>query len=534
MRIPARLRDKILILALLSLMALAYGYHKSIVMGPYSHHNFRQSDCLSYTLNYYEGRTPFLEPELLWVGTSSHSRIVSEFPILYYAVAQLWKLFGEYPVVYRLFVLVMVFYGLLMLFRLAREILDDSFWAGAIVVLLFTSKVLAYYGNNFLTDAPAMALAMAGAWYYYVYASKDKKYALWISMAFFSLAGLLKISALLLFFGIGAIHAWQSLVMNDSKRPLRSLVPLGITFAIVALWYLYAGVYSRDNAGMFLQGILPLWELDRWAIKEIMISFYQQILPAYLNITAFYLVLFLFLFNILHFRKANPFLIALNILIALGSLAYLILFFQVFDVHDYYMTNVLVFIPLTLITSIDIIKRQYTELLSLGWVKAFAIAGLLLLSFGTASVTRLKYDSRDILARASFFTDPREQNFYNWFHWNYSVSLKGLEGIDPWLDSLGVRRDDLVVSLPDPGINNSLYLMRRRGFTDFGYNDLSEGARMERFITGGARFLVVNDTSIYSTRPWLQPYLQDKAGSRGHVEVFRLHSAVQDTVPSVQ
>ncbi|HRY97737.1 MAG TPA: hypothetical protein P5550_01640, partial [Bacteroidales bacterium] len=441
---------------------------------------------------------------------------------------------GMHPFIYRLLVLIIVFYGLLSLYRLLRELLGDSFWAGSAVVLLFTSKILVYYGNNFLTDAPALALALAAAWQYYRYALLGRRSGLYLSMAMFLLAGLLKVSALLLFLCIGAVVAWKAVVRPANTRDIRALIPFALVLVLTFMWYSYARIYSRDNAGMFLQGILPAWELDRWALKARLISFYQQILPSFLNLSALYLLVFLLLYNVLNFRKAKPFLLAINILGIAGSLVFLLLFFQVFDVHDYYMTNLLVMIPVTLATTLDIVRRHHPALLELGWLKAIVVVALLLLTFGTASVNRLKYDDRDLLARASFFTDPRSQDFYTWFHWNYSIGLQGLEGADPWLSELGVTRDDLVVSLPDAGINNSLYLMQRRGFTDFGYNDLAEGARMERFIAGGARFLVVNDTSIYSSRPWLQPYLQDKAGSRGHVAVFRLRSSARDTVPSVQ
>ena len=527
------LKESLRTLAVLVFMSLAYGYHDSTFMGPYSHHVYRQSDCLAYTLNYYQGSGDFFHPELLWIGGQGHGRIVSEFPVLYYTVAQLWKVFGQHHFIYRFLVLLILFYGLLMLFRLAREFLGDSFWALMIVVFLFTSKILAYYGNNFLTDVPALALAMAAAWYYFRYFKQDRIVWLYVSMSLFLLAGLLKISALMLFFGIGAIHVWLVFFQRDKRKNLLTLIPFAMVIVVTAGWYAYARHYSQDNAGMFLQGILPIWELDGTAIKALIISFYQHILPSFMNISGLFLLLFLFMYNILYWKQANPFFLALSILLAFGSIVFVILFFQVFDVHDYYLTNLLINIPLILLTFIDLFKRQHPNALSDRRLKLLATIGIILLMYGTASITRLKYDSRDILARASFFTDEKSQGFYNWYHWNYGVTLKGLEGISPWLEEVGVGSDSRVVSLPDFGINNTLYLMERKGYTDFGYNDLTEGARMERFIMGGAEFLVVNDTNVYSARPWMRPYLQDKIGQRGNVEVFRLHTIAADTAMSV-
>ena len=49
---------------------------------PQSHHQWRQSDCLSLALNYYQFELPFLEPQVHNL-LAEEGKSVSEFPVLY-------------------------------------------------------------------------------------------------------------------------------------------------------------------------------------------------------------------------------------------------------------------------------------------------------------------------------------------------------------------------------------------------------------------------------------------------------------------
>ena len=80
--------------------------------GPLNTHIWRQADCLSITKKYYDG-APFLEPQmhLLFGDEKTSGRSAGEFPILYYSVAQIWKVFGVSYFAFRLFYFSILFFS---------------------------------------------------------------------------------------------------------------------------------------------------------------------------------------------------------------------------------------------------------------------------------------------------------------------------------------------------------------------------------------------------------------------------------------
>ena len=106
---------------------------------PYSIHQWRQADCLSITMNYYMEGLNFFEPKIHWLADGKDGKTVSDFPIIYYIVAKLWKVFGYHEYIFRLINTLIVFTGLFCLFKFIGNLLSDKFWAYIITFLLFTS-----------------------------------------------------------------------------------------------------------------------------------------------------------------------------------------------------------------------------------------------------------------------------------------------------------------------------------------------------------------------------------------------------------
>src|SRR5687767_1524100 len=84
----------LLVLVVVALFGLNY-YSKTMFFRPGSIHQWRQTDCLSITKNYYEEGMNFFSPRIHYQGVEG-GKAVSECPILNYSVACLWKIFGEH------------------------------------------------------------------------------------------------------------------------------------------------------------------------------------------------------------------------------------------------------------------------------------------------------------------------------------------------------------------------------------------------------------------------------------------------------
>jgi hypothetical protein len=64
--------------------------------------------------------------------------------------------------------------------------------------------------------------------------------------------------------------------------------------------------------------------------------------------------------------------------------------------------------------------------------------------------------------------------------------------------------------------------MNCRGFTDFGHADLHDSTRIDLLKKSGANYLIINDTTIYTTRKYLQHYAKNKIGNYKNISIYKL------------
>jgi 4-amino-4-deoxy-L-arabinose transferase-like glycosyltransferase len=517
-------KKKFLFIFLLLLVSFLYGYPEILSFRPYSIHQWRQSDCLSIAVNYYKDDLNFFEPAVHWVGTAD-GKTVSECPIIYYTVAQLWKIFGYHEFIFRIVNVFIVFLGLYCFYKLVYGLLSDYFWAFSIPIFLFTSPILVFYSNNFTADAPAFGLALVGCYLLWSSIKKGQKVRYYASFLFFLLAGLIKISSLISFIAILLIHVY-SIFFSEKKRlwfyKWYNVLPYFFVFAAIIAWYKYAIFYNQNNvSGVFLTGIYPIWDLDQSAIKNIWLSLKNDLLPAYFNNKALSILLILFVTLFFFYKKVNKYLFYLTLLVFLGVLVYLILFYQAFTVHDYYLTNLLIFIPLPLITLLEMLSRNYNRYFHKIQLKIFFAATVLLLTYETAVINRAKYFINDKLVRTNFVVSDGFVNQWVNFHREYASKLKVYENLTPHLRKLGIKRSDRVLSLQDHSINISLCFMDQKGFTAFGYGDLTLDKRMQLYKQNGVQYLV-SDTSYYFDQKTIHSYVQSKIGHFQNIGIYLL------------
>jgi len=524
------LKTGYLFIFLLFIISWLYNYPGILSYPPYSIHAWRQADCLSFTLNFYKENLKFWEPAINGLGVDGQGRTVSEFPIIYYTVAQLWKIFGQHESIFRLINIAIVFFGLFNLHRLGKSILKDSYFAIAIPLFLFTSPILVYYANNFLADAPAFGLALSGTYYLYRYISLSDNKAKWFAFVFFLLGALIKISSLLIFFSItGALFI--ELLLNYKQIDKAKFKNLVIGFfgimILIGAWYMYARYYNHknNNEGFFLQNIYPIWDLTVEKRKYVFSQLYGSLLPSYINRYALGTILLLFISMLVFYRKVNRFLLRVCIICFLGVLAFMILWFKAFDYHDYYLTNLLIFIPVVLLTFFEFLKRNYSKLFHSNAFKIGLSLILVLLIIQTALKNRLKYDSRNYID-SSFFISKADREYGEWYHWDYANNYKAFETIQPYLRSLGLVRTDKVICLAEESINISLYLMDQKGYTKAMYYDLTDTQRVELGIRNGCKYIIIRNNQL-SVIEELKPYITHQIGQYQNINIYSLDNYIQ-------
>lgn len=519
----------------LIVMCFLYNYHEILFSGPYSTHLWRQADCLSITKNYCEDNLSFFEPEVHWIGDKGHGRTISEFPIIYYTVAQLWKIFGQKEFLFRLINILIVFSGLFSLFKLSKQILEDTFWSYFIPIFLFTSPLLIFYTNNFLANTPAFGLALTGTYFYYKHWEEKSNKLLIYSMITFTLAGLIKITSLIIFIAILAViflNGLNKLIRKENtfKGLFRQLSPFFIVGSLIFIWYGYACYYNSINhKNLFLQEIFPIWELSPEKRKETFNLFYKNLLPAYFNKKVLLGIFTLYLFSFFHYKSINKKLFSILIITSIGIILYGILWFRALHVHDYYLTNLLIFIPLVLIAFLEYFKNKWPGIYKNYIVKGL-ITGLVLGLIGQgALINRLKYNTKEYSPICKYFINKETRDYWSWVHWDYKNEKLAFETVEPYLRSLGISRTDKVLSMSDWSINITLYFMDQKGLTKYGFSWLDDNQRIEFAKEQGCKYMIISDKDLKKTEI-RDKYLQHQIGKHKNLSIFKLGTLINETL----
>lgn len=494
---------------------------------PYSIHQWRQTDCASFAKNYYEEGMHFFEPKIHWQDVKD-GKTVSEFPIVNYSVACLYKVFGEHEYLYRFFILSLFFASMLFLFAVVYLFSESIWYSYFSILLLFTSPLLAYYSFNFLADVPALSFAIISLSLFFIFLKNQRLSLLYLAILFAILATLIKASAITVLFIIIGILLIQCLKFPKQlyssslilKRKTITLSILCISFLIIYLWYHYAFLYNNKNSnGVFLMETLPIWKMNDKVIEtaRLLVSVQLQMFFNKPILTAFSLVFTWLLFNLKFIHKS----LQVSLIIASVSFgAFIILFFQVFNVHDYYLITSMIF-PVVIIISFG----DYLKNVSFDFYNKKTIALCFLITIGNiaycASIIRLRNINQDTFCKYYPFITNDEKNFSDWFHYNYASTQKPLETITPYLRGLGIKRTDKVISIPDPSFNITLYLMDQKGYTLTEQKLKEDSLIIEQYTNLGAKYVVLSDTTILQ-KTILNTKLTNAVGTYKNIKIYKL------------
>jgi hypothetical protein len=496
--------------AFLISFSIIYSYHEILFKPAQSIHLWRQCDCLSITMNYYQDNNPFFEPTVHNLGRDGTGKTVSECPIIYYTIAQLWKVFGHHEFIFRLVVLLLFFTSLFVLFKTFEDFLRESILSMIGILFLFTSPTLIYYANNFLMDIPAFSLAVIGFSFFIRFVHCEKQRWFYWSMFFYSLAGLLKISSLLSFgaiFGLFWLEVLGVKVLPNRKIfifPLQKFLLLLGVIGIQVAWYIYASQYnSQYNSGNFLIGTLPIWKMNRIQIMETLHAIDYHINWDYFRQETQVVFVLLFALLLLFYKRGNNVLRLLTIITVMGFLAFIFLFFDALKDHDYYTINLFILVPIMLLAFLLLLKDRFPTVFNSAffWILSFSFL-----------VHNVDFGRRRMSDRYS--ND-------GWHNESYVTYFQTFRKIPYYLRSIGITQDDKVLSISDNSINISLYMMNQKGWTNYGTK--TNSATIRKRILQGAKYLFIsNQADIEEVE--IKPFLTKKIGQYKNVDIFELDS----------
>lgn len=525
---------------LLSLAALSAFYElgRVIALPPLPMHLWRQSDCLSITTCLYEGEGTFLEPAMhaRLADDGTTGRTAGEAPILYWLVAQAWRVTGPSELVYRCISLAFILAGMLALFRTLRRIGLGLPWAWGLALLVLTSPALLYYSVGFLPDAPAFAMALVG--FHGAARAWQQRSARWwaFAMLAFAAGAAMKVTA-----GMGWLALLGTvLTMRALRHPLRpalahrpwmawalALLALGL----VAAWYIHAEQYNQLHGGRYtFNGVWPLWrmlphEVERalWFARNILV--FQM-----LDTSAWMLAAGALLLALLAPKRWPWPLLLFNGLLLIGLGLYTVLWFNALDRHDYYFINPLI-VPLALMVSAAwVMHRHWPRLMRSRWAIG-AFLALVAYNIAYARNSLMMRTNPAGMAREDLWPLYHEEEplFWSAERWG---ALEPLLGMRAALDSAGIPKDALIGVPEDNSINAALYLLGRKGLTNYS-GLLSDAYHVERFIANGGRYIVLNHRRRLWQEPELLWYLVHPVLARNGTVVYDLAPLARETQEAV-
>ncbi|MDO9256520.1 MAG: glycosyltransferase family 39 protein [Bacteroidales bacterium] len=482
-----------------------YNYNETFVQSPQSVHIWRQTNGLSITQMYYLHNLNFFHPEIQnQIGDGGISgKSAGEFPVIYFAVAKIWQFLGKSEWSFRLFQLLILFSGIFLLFLMLIPITGNAIRAGFISMLVFTSPMFIFYGPNFLPDGPALAFIFIAWFFFYQFYKKRKNLSLWISAAFFFLAITIKITSATSFIALGMWCVIENLFIKDEKRVfnfrLKHYIPFIFSILLIVFWNYYVNYYNDlHKADYSFRGIWPIWDITKAKFYHVINMVDKIYFREFFSPLLQYTTMLVWIFMLFKINKITPFFGFLLIVMPIGFAVILALWFQVLEGHDYYLITQIQVLVIVWAIFFSYLKEKKLWSHPIVYVLLLVVFALL---------------ANDGMRR-------NKSRYAGWMNEGYKMHMEALTKIESNFKEWNIKPDDKVISIPDLSINASLYYMNRKGYTDFG-SDFSEEEIFRLRISQGAKYLVINDTTILG-RPLIRKFAGDFVGRYRNIEVFKL------------
>jgi hypothetical protein len=494
------------LLGLLLLLSFLYAFWQHFLDPIQPIHECRKADSLSQALQFMKGGNLFA-PKTNAISNHGYQNAAAEFPLVYFLIGNIWRIVG-YHLWLAKFLSLAYLIGAIIAFR---HVLLWFFESQGLTILfsalILSSPVLIYYADTLLPNVFSFASLLFAASFLFRFFQTQSKWHWFVFTCFLSLAVLIKITALVAVLSFAgaffffSLRAANRFYWKDSRLWWVFGSMLLAFFSSLA-WYQYAIAYNaKYNATIFSTTIRPIWEVDaatRWRILELLgREHLKELMPPILLLAN----LFVSIFILFKTKKALFFRYWLAISL-IGLFAYFLLWFWVFEVHDYYFIEAL-FFPLTLAALI--FKYEALLLSHFKWRKGIFSFVFIWIFLNVVSFTQVAAGNQNILVKNTFLTSALVKGNWGWFYFNHQEGLRNIQEQRKDLQKI-IAPTDTVFCFSDPYPNVHLTAIDRIGFSGYGYRrNVSNEAMIRRWINMGASKLLLleQDTANELVKPYL-------------------------------
>ena len=288
---------------------------------------------------------------------------------------------------------------------------------------------------------------------------------------------------------------------------IRMLLSYLAVMVLVFGWYYYAASYSRLHGGsVSAVEIRPIWLMDREAQQASLESMRFWFRTGDYHLSWFLTGSLVLFFGMLPFyKKTDPLLYRLNILVFPGALLFTLLFFSDMHDHDYYQINNLFLLVSLYLSLYSLLNSVIPRIFGSWWFKTAGIIAVVGLVLHCNHRAGYRYTERT-------------------YAYQDSARNLAMYDIEPYLEELGIDRTCRVLCTPDQSVNISLYLCNRKGLTDYSeYSALPFGERIRKMKEIGIEYVILGSREPYNGIEDLDELLGEKIGQTGGTEIFKLN-----------
>ena len=518
---PVAVQTLLLLVALYSL----YGILGQFFSGILPIHEWRKTDSLSIALNYAKG-APFLEPQTQWISAHGNRNAAAEFPIIYYLLGNLWKIVGYHEWISKALSLSLLFMSISLFSMVMENVFKSKQKALLFSMMLASSPVLIFYSDSILPNIFSFSFLLLGAFGVFHFLKSKQVFWLGFLTLFLGLAVLLKITALIAILTFGGSWLLYSVLFARHSFKTQAYYYVCFLFSfffiltVTYLWYHYAIEYNKAmGSDIFSTTIRPIWEVDAETRKIIWEKFWRHMLPELFHPSILLISLAFFFFAIWK-KWLSTFQIIIVIVGFLGCVSYFILWFWVFDVHDYYLIEVLYF-PLILFAFSLQVFHQVKISRGNKWGLASILIGLFFLQ--AISYAHWSQGKENIITKNTPFVSEFVKGNWGYFHFYHKEHLGQLQAHVKKLQKI-IPVNDTIICLSDPSPNIQLYTLNRIGYSQFSFHEpfQDESTQLAELIQKGANFaLIITDADWTPRKDW-EMFLKHPLFHKKNVRLFDL------------
>jgi 4-amino-4-deoxy-L-arabinose transferase-like glycosyltransferase len=244
--------------------------------------SWRQSDVAAIARNYYENGFHFTQPQIDWAGNEP-GFVGTEFPLLPFTVALLYKFLGVHEWIGRSLTIVFFAASVPFVFLLARRVFDEFAGILALVFYAFAPMMIAA-SRAFMPDMSSLACALAGLYLFWRWLDTNQSsvssYGLFLTACLLiALALLLKPTTATVAAPLAAL-AWRKFGRSLFLQPSLWLFAF-LSLIPSALWYWHALAIAREfyPHHMFGAGGIRVMTLG-WYSQILQLTFMTSLTPA--------------------------------------------------------------------------------------------------------------------------------------------------------------------------------------------------------------------------------------------------------------